>query len=124
MNTNDIFNALVNNEITPEDVSKAYDLHSDFVALRQKMQEANVRVTTENFEIRPLAAQVAMELKLVPFLVEKFLEDNRGDYTTTTWGLRNKVAIIRIFRDKFQVTLFDAKWAIEMLYDGHSYMTR
>jgi ribosomal protein L7/L12 len=121
MNTNDIIRALFSNEIPVEDVESAFKLHEDFRRIALKLTMAGITVAASVANVDPVVQEVANRLLYHAPDIARFKAENKMERDSgSQWPFSNKISLIKNFRQKFGAGLANAKYAVEMLYEGHS----
>ncbi len=117
MNKNDIIAALFANEITTNDLLDAVSMRDSFNLKVEELAAAGLEVTVTPKALDPTVKEVARRLNVDAIKVHDFKAG-----WSKAWHEGNKIIAIKNCRVVTGCGLADAKWACEMLFDGHSMM--
>lgn len=129
MNYTDLLISLLNNSLSDDAVREALITVESFRSKVKLLEEAGFTVTVTPPIFDPIFVKVYKQLDIPKDMIQAFKNNNPAVFVAdhrdhSAWPrsayFQNKIPLIKLFREKFNVGLRDAKWSVEMLYEGQS----
>jgi hypothetical protein len=120
MNTNEILKALINRELSVQDVQGAVNMFNSFVNLQDQLQRAGIKLSvdiptpTKVYPSYYTFTEISHKFGILTEDIQSFFKNNHK--IADTRGYYNKIQLIKAFRERFHTGLADTKEAIEKLY--------